>query len=103
DKARTLARRSAHAALGNTAEQAVLGQLVDAFIQVGRTPEAAFDDARMIEHARLLPELHEENVPGADRHDAEDDDHDADHEVAILPERYETVGTVRAHGGRRRR
>src|SRR4029077_15964473 len=104
DKPRALSRRGAYAALRNAAEEAVLGQLVDAFVEIGGTPEAALDDTCVVQNPRLLPELHEENIPGTDRHDGQDQTHAPDDEVAVLDERVEAVGMAftAAHGRRRR-
>ena len=91
----TLARHGLLAALGDVAEDVVLAQPVDAFFERGGAPEAALRRLRLAEHPGLLPVLHEEDVPGADRHDQQNDDRSLGDEVAVAPIELKTAAGFR--------
>src|SRR5262249_42467002 len=83
-------------------------ELGGAVVHRGGTPEGRLHGAGLLEQLALLPHLHEHDVPRAHRHDDEDDERAARHEVAALPQRLEAVGVVddflvvhrRGRGGR---
>src|SRR5262249_6575600 len=61
------------AGFGDAAEHGGLGQLVYAFVQGGGGPELLLDLRSLAQDALLLDPLGEEDVPGAGRHDRQND------------------------------
>src|SRR6185503_7546213 len=79
-----------------------------AVVHVLRLPELGVGFAVVPVEPRLLDVFDDADVPGADRHDDQDDERAARDEVALLPERFEAIGVVehlalRAGGVRRGR
>src|SRR6202012_5325904 len=85
------AGRSIHARFGNAAEHGALGQLVDAFIQGGGGPELLLDGLDLTENALLVDPLGEEDVPGAERHDRQNDQDAARNDRTGGPDVAETI------------
>src|SRR6185437_1142630 len=81
---RSAALAGANAAFRDQAEHRVLRQLVDAFVQRARGPEAALDIARLAEDAALLEILDEEDVRAADRHDSQKDENADRDRIALV-------------------
>src|SRR5258706_6846531 len=70
---------------GDEAERAIAAQRLDSGLDALGGPELLIGLARILQQARLLDQLDDADVPGADRHDDEDDERAARDEVALLP------------------
>src|SRR5882724_1235920 len=82
-----------NAFLRHVAKGAVFAQFRSAGVHAALGgPELSVGFAPVREEPRLFDVLDDADVPGADRHDDEDDERAARHEVALLPERLDAVG-----------
>src|SRR6267142_4489776 len=86
--------------LGDEAVGAVVAQVRGAVVHVLGGPELGLGLARVLHHAALLDQLDDGDVPGADRHDDQDDERAARDEVALLPERLDAVRVLDHLGAR---
>src|SRR6266850_850952 len=86
--------------LGDEAVGAVVAQGRGAVVHVLGGPELGLGLARVLHHAALLDQLDDGDVPGADRHDDQDDERAARDEVALLPERLDAVRVLDHLGAR---
>src|SRR5437868_4491299 len=77
--------------LGDEAEGAVLAQRCRAVVHALRVPELGVGLAEILHQPRLLDVLDDADIPGADRHDDQDDERATRHEVALFPQRLDTV------------
>src|SRR3989475_10085790 len=88
--------------LRDEAERTVLAQSEDAVLDRAGAPELAVGLSRILQDARLLDQLDHADVPGADRHDDEDDQRPPGDEIALLPQRLDAVGVLDDFHRRRR-
>ena len=92
-------RGSAETVLGKAAVRVALRQTLDGVLDGARGPEFLFGEARRLAQLALVPDLHEQDVPGGERHDHENDQRALGDEVSLRPKGTETVGIVNNGGG----
>jgi hypothetical protein len=89
----------AQAVFSDIAEVIALLQALDAVFHRRRGPELLLDDLGGLLELTLVPQLREHDVPGEQGHQHEHDQGAASDEVALRPERLETVGIIYYFGG----
>ncbi len=86
------------ALLGDESEGAVLVERGDTLLHGVRVPEFLVGFLGILHHFRLLDHLDDADVPGADRHDHEDDQRALGDEIPLPPKRSHAVGVLHDFG-----